>query len=63
MTVQVGHDLFHAEVPAGQTEHVFPNVTLHAGEQTIDVKIVEGKLERGPKMVYITQKPQESSAP
>ena len=58
LTVQVGHDLFHAEVPAGKSEHVFQNVKLHAGEQTIDIKIVEGKIERGPKMVYITQKAQ-----
>ncbi|MCA9005960.1 MAG: arylsulfatase [Planctomycetaceae bacterium] len=63
ITVQVGHDLFHAEVPAGKSEHIFQNVTLHAGEQTIDIKIVEGKVERGPKMVYITQKTQGATAP
>tara|TARA_R110002111_G_scaffold262860_1_gene341905 strand:- start:9336 stop:11123 length:1788 start_codon:yes stop_codon:yes gene_type:complete len=55
LTVAAGSDLFHAEVPAGRTEHVFKNVTLHQGDQTIDVKVVEGSVERGPTMLSITK--------
>lgn len=62
LTMKVGNDLFHAVVPADQAEHVFKNVTLHKGEQTVDVKIIEGDIERGPKMVYLIQKPAGSSA-
>ncbi|MCA9015399.1 MAG: arylsulfatase, partial [Planctomycetaceae bacterium] len=55
LTVQVGDDQFQAKVPANQSEYVFQNVTLHPGKQTVDVKVAEGSIERGPLFVYLTK--------
>lgn len=63
LTVKVGSDLFHALVPAEHSEHTFRNVALHKGEQTVDVKVIEGDVVRGPMMVYLIQKPKTASTP
>ncbi|QDT44699.1 Arylsulfatase precursor [Gimesia alba] len=55
LTVQLGDDQFQAKVPADQSEYVFKNVSLHQGKQTVDVKVAEGSIERGPMMVYLTK--------
>ncbi len=56
LTVNAGTDHFHAKVPAGKSEYVFKNVPLHKGSQTVDAKITDDKLKRGPLMIYLTKK-------
>ncbi|WP_339731586.1 arylsulfatase [uncultured Gimesia sp.] len=55
LTVKVGDDRFQAKVPADQSEYIFKNVSLHQGKQTVDVKVAEGSIERGPMFVYLTK--------
>lgn len=55
LTVKVGNDQFQAQVPADQSEYVFKNVSLHQGKQTVDVKVAEGSIERGPMLVSLTK--------
>ena len=56
LTVKVGADQVQAKVPADRSEYVFSDVTLQQGKQTIDVKVVEDNLTRGPMLVYLTKK-------
>ena len=56
LTIDVGKDQFQSKVPAGNTEYVFKDVTLHPGKQAIDVLVDEGAVKHGPMMVYLTKK-------
>jgi len=56
LTVKVGADQVQAKVPADRSEYVFQDVTLHQGKQTVDVKVVEDNITRGPMLVYLTKK-------